>query len=137
MDTSNFGWNDLVVVHLVGQPTRARIKQYSQVRFLSFNMTIEKKSVIYLPESCQMSDYRGDLKFPTSLDDINSVASLLMVYKEEHFLYVLVLFCSAYIYKQTFAIPGSVFMVSCMIFLEEDVYDCTNTVTFRIFKNSA
>lgn len=54
---------------------------------------------------------RGELKFPTSLEDIKSVSDLLMMYKDEHFLYVLVLFCSAYIYKQTFAIPGSVFMV--------------------------
>lgn len=60
---------------------------------------------------------RGELKFPTSLEDIRSVSDLLMIYKEEHFLYVLVLFCSAYIYKQTFAIPGSVFMVSIMILL--------------------
>lgn len=41
-----------------------------------------------------------------------------MMYKEEHFIYVLVLFCSAYIYKQTFAIPGSVFMVSIIIGLQ-------------------
>lgn len=58
---------------------------------------------------------RGELKFPTSLEDIKSVSDLLMMYKDEHFLYVLVLFCSAYIYKQTFAIPGSVFMVRIIL----------------------
>lgn len=60
---------------------------------------------------------RGELKFPTSLEDIKSVSDLLMMYKDEHFLYVLVLFCSAYIYKQTFAIPGSVFMVRTCIMI--------------------
>lgn len=60
---------------------------------------------------------RGELKFPTSLEDIKSVSDLLMMYKDEHFLYVLVLFCSAYIYKQTFAIPGSVFMVRTWIMI--------------------
>lgn len=65
---------------------------------------------VNIPELGTNNTQKGDLKFPTSLEDLQSVANLLMVYKEEHFLYVLVLFCSAYIYKQTFAIPGSVFM---------------------------
>ncbi|XP_062599544.1 transmembrane protein 41A-like [Saccostrea cucullata] len=65
---------------------------------------------VNIPELGTNNTQKGDLKFPTSLEDLQSVANLLMMYKEEHFLYVLVLFCSAYIYKQTFAIPGSVFM---------------------------
>lgn len=63
-----------------------------------------------IPELAANNTLKGELKFPTSLEDIKSVSDLLMMYKDEHFLYVLVLFCSAYIYKQTFAIPGSVFM---------------------------
>ncbi|CAD5118788.1 DgyrCDS7467 [Dimorphilus gyrociliatus] len=50
------------------------------------------------------------LKFPSSLEDLTKVAKLLNKYKSENFLFVFILFCSAYLYKQTFAIPGSVFM---------------------------
>lgn len=36
---------------------------------------------------------------------------MLKFYKREHYSYVLLLFCSAYLYKQSFAIPGSSFLV--------------------------
>ncbi|XP_060063276.1 transmembrane protein 41A-A-like [Ylistrum balloti] len=51
-----------------------------------------------------------DLKFPRNLQELTSLAVLLQQYKTDHLPYVLVLFCSAYLYKQSFAIPGSVFM---------------------------
>jgi len=38
------------------------------------------------------------------------MASLLLEFKINHSQYVFILFFSAYLYKQTFAIPGSVFM---------------------------
>ncbi|KAK2151350.1 hypothetical protein LSH36_366g01008 [Paralvinella palmiformis] len=50
------------------------------------------------------------LKFPANLEELGNLASLLTLYKETHFKYVLLLFSGAYLYKQTFAIPGSVFM---------------------------
>ncbi|KAJ8321002.1 hypothetical protein KUTeg_002589 [Tegillarca granosa] len=52
----------------------------------------------------------SSIKFPTSLEDLTVMTDLLQQYQTEHFSYVLLLFCSAYLYKQTFAIPGSVFM---------------------------
>jgi len=54
----------------------------------------------------------NDLHFPSDLEDLKSLASLLKQYRRDNFGYVVLLFCSAYLYKQTFAIPGSVFMVS-------------------------
>ncbi|XP_050722798.1 transmembrane protein 41A-like [Eriocheir sinensis] len=48
-----------------------------------------------------------DLHFPKSLQDLHALVSLTASYKQDHWYYVLLLFCSAYIYKQTFAIPGS------------------------------
>ncbi|PAA46036.1 hypothetical protein BOX15_Mlig010073g2 [Macrostomum lignano] len=53
----------------------------------------------------------AEMRFPTSLADLNQLASLLKAFKDDHPGYVFVLFCSAYVYKQCFAIPGSVFMV--------------------------
>ncbi|XP_026861501.1 transmembrane protein 41A-A isoform X1 [Electrophorus electricus] len=47
------------------------------------------------------------LKFPSDLEELKEMAQLLRYYKTEHGGYVLLLFCSAYLYKQTFAIPGS------------------------------
>lgn len=51
------------------------------------------------------------LKFPSDLDELRELAEMLKFYKREHHGYVLLLFCSAYLYKQSFAIPGSSFLV--------------------------
>ncbi|XP_053730313.1 transmembrane protein 41A-B-like [Synchiropus splendidus] len=50
------------------------------------------------------------LKFPSDLDELRDLAEMLKFYKREHYSYVLLLFCSAYLYKQSFAIPGSSFL---------------------------
>ncbi|CAF90952.1 unnamed protein product, partial [Tetraodon nigroviridis] len=50
------------------------------------------------------------LKFPSDLDELRELAETLRFYKREHHGYVLLLFCSAYLYKQSFAIPGSSFL---------------------------
>ncbi|KAF1382467.1 hypothetical protein PFLUV_G00144080 [Perca fluviatilis] len=50
------------------------------------------------------------LKFPSDLEELRELAELLQFYKTEHTGYVLLLFCSAYLYKQSFAIPGSSFL---------------------------
>jgi len=51
-------------------------------------------------------------KFPSSLEDLKSLTSVLasIISDDIGFTYVLVLFTSAYLFKQTFAIPGSVFL---------------------------
>lgn len=50
------------------------------------------------------------LHFPKDLEDLSVMAEMMKRYKSDHFGYITLLFCSAYLYKQTFAIPGSVFM---------------------------
>ncbi|XP_023281065.1 transmembrane protein 41A-B-like [Seriola lalandi dorsalis] len=50
------------------------------------------------------------LKFPSDLDELRELAEMLKFYKRENHGYVLLLFCSAYLYKQSFAIPGSSFL---------------------------
>ncbi|XP_035250489.1 transmembrane protein 41A-A-like isoform X1 [Anguilla rostrata] len=50
------------------------------------------------------------LRFPSDLEELRELAELMQFYKTEHTAYVLLLFCSAYIYKQSFAIPGSSFL---------------------------
>lgn len=52
------------------------------------------------------------LKFPGNLQELQDTAQLIRLYYEVNWVYVLVLYSSAYIYKQTFAIPGTVFLVS-------------------------
>lgn len=51
------------------------------------------------------------LKFPSDLEELKEMSELMQFYKTEHTGYVLLLFCSAYLYKQAFAIPGSSFLV--------------------------
>ncbi|XP_053733379.1 transmembrane protein 41A-A [Synchiropus splendidus] len=55
-------------------------------------------------------DEPSRLKFPSDLEELRELADLLQFYKTEHTGYVLLLFCSAYLYKQSFAIPGSSFL---------------------------
>ncbi|KAL0985681.1 hypothetical protein UPYG_G00160430 [Umbra pygmaea] len=50
------------------------------------------------------------LKFPSDLEELRGLSEFLQFYKKEHPGYVLLLFCSAYLYKQAFAIPGSSFL---------------------------
>ena len=52
----------------------------------------------------------GRLSFPSSLEDIRSLSVLLNNYSRNNPIYVLVLFSMAYLFKQTFAVPGSVFL---------------------------
>ncbi|EDO48921.1 predicted protein [Nematostella vectensis] len=56
------------------------------------------------------TNQRAELYFPSSIEELKALASILKMYKKENSGYVALLFCSAYLYKQTFAIPGSVFM---------------------------
>jgi len=58
------------------------------------------------------------LQFPSSISELKVVADILTCYTRTHLLFVLILFCCAYIYKQTFAIPGSVFLVSSIVFMD-------------------
>ncbi|XP_020861434.1 transmembrane protein 41A [Phascolarctos cinereus] len=50
------------------------------------------------------------LKFPSDLEELRELSDFLQNYKGEHQACVLLLFCSAYLYKQCFAIPGSSFL---------------------------
>ena len=69
--------------------------------------------IIYIYLSVSFDSY--DLHFPSDLEELKSLASLLKQYRKENSGYVVFLFCSAYLYKQTFAIPGSVFMVCVLV----------------------
>ncbi|XP_078259848.1 transmembrane protein 41A-like [Rhinoraja longicauda] len=62
------------------------------------------------PLSEEESQEQRSLTFPSDLEELRAIAGLLDSYKAEHAGYVLLLFCSAYLYKQTFAIPGSSFL---------------------------
>ena len=85
------------------QTTSGKSSNVISVSYLS----AEEKTIF--PHSCFCS---YELHFPSDLEDLKSLASQLKQYRRENFGYVVLLFCSAYLYKQTFAIPGSVFMVS-------------------------
>ncbi|XP_015236848.1 PREDICTED: transmembrane protein 41A-B-like [Cyprinodon variegatus] len=56
------------------------------------------------------AEQENRLKFPSDLESLRELANTLKFYKTENYGYVLLLFCSAYLYKQSFAIPGSSFL---------------------------
>lgn len=53
---------------------------------------------------------KANLGFPNSIHELKDMAILMKMYYSENWLYVLVLFSSAYLYKQAFIIPGSFFL---------------------------
>lgn len=52
------------------------------------------------------------LNFPTNIEELKSISSLLKASYSKNARFILLLYSSAYLYKQSFAIPGSVFLVS-------------------------
>ncbi|XP_038074122.1 transmembrane protein 41A-like [Patiria miniata] len=80
---------------------------FSSATFWLYLLSINLPS---LPENPQLRNESVELRFPTNLEDLTDLAEVLQDYKANHYGYVMLLFCSAYLYKQTFAIPGSVFM---------------------------
>ncbi|CAH1249272.1 TMEM41A [Branchiostoma lanceolatum] len=71
-------------------------------------------SLEHRPDDSELSDLHNtssELKFPSNLEELRWLAELLQKYCQDHWDYVWLLFCSAYLYKQTWAIPGSVFLV--------------------------
>jgi len=75
---------------------------------------------------CHVTLFWSRLKFPSDLDELKEMAELLQFYKTEYTGYVLLLFCSAYLYKQAFAIPGSSFLVrSPLLHRIHIILECT------------
>ncbi|CAF1498910.1 unnamed protein product [Adineta steineri] len=50
---------------------------------------------------------RASLHFPRSIDSLKNLSATLQHYRDDHLAYLLLLYCSAYLYKQSFSLPGS------------------------------
>lgn len=66
--------------------------------------------LLFSPQYYRDGDEQS-MYFPASLEELKSLAEKLHRFKEEHFYIVLGFFSAAYLYKQSFAIPGSFFLV--------------------------
>jgi hypothetical protein len=55
-------------------------------------------------------ELKSHLRFPSNLEQLRHLANVLKQYKDDHFAHVFILFSAAYLYKQAFSIPGSVFL---------------------------
>lgn len=63
------------------------------------------------PMLCPMLSPPRPLRFPSDLEELRELAEALRDYEREHRGAALALFCAAYLYKQSFAIPGSSLLV--------------------------
>lgn len=63
------------------------------------------------PVLCPLLSPRRPLRFPSDLEELRELAEALRDYEREHRGAALALFCAAYLYKQSFAIPGSSLLV--------------------------
>jgi len=50
---------------------------------------------------------RASLHFPRSIEGLKNLSNTLQHYRDDHLSYLLLLYCSAYLYKQSFSLPGS------------------------------
>ena len=60
------------------------------------------------PEICD--DERDKIKIPKNIDDAKALGTLLSKYNDTHYTQVLMAIVTTFIFLQTFAIPGSVFL---------------------------
>lgn len=81
-----------------------------KVLVIPFAFTTSLMLLYLLAKSAPSDDDDEHLSFPSSLESLKNLSHKLNGYQENHPAYVLTLFSSAYVFKQTFAIPGSVFL---------------------------
>ncbi|KAF9195148.1 hypothetical protein BGZ51_004575 [Haplosporangium sp. Z 767] len=55
-------------------------------------------------------EHRKDLHFPHSLEDLEALRKILIVYMDKHYYRVLFGFLTIYLYLQTFSVPGSMWL---------------------------
>ena len=55
------------------------------------------------------TQFKSDIHFPKDLNDLKQISATLEKSQNENSVLVFILICSAYVYKQMFAIPGSFF----------------------------
>ena len=60
-------------------------------------------------------------RYPSNLNDLKELAAEMKSIKDTNSGQITLLFCCAYLYKQSFAIPGSVFLV-CLLFAKIMVF---------------
>lgn len=65
---------------------------------------------VYLSFPEMRPEERPFVKLPTSLEDAKNLGRVLSHYKDAHFAQVLLAFFCTYIFLQSFAIPGSIFL---------------------------
>ncbi|XP_061420406.1 transmembrane protein 41B [Lethenteron reissneri] len=66
--------------------------------------------IIYINFPQLSEEERGKIKLPKDMDDAKALGQVLSKYKETFYVQVMVAFFSTYIFLQTFAIPGSIFL---------------------------
>ncbi|XP_063863961.1 transmembrane protein 41A-like isoform X9 [Scylla paramamosain] len=90
-------------------------KDYSYLRLLIVPVAFTGASLflwlLFINRPTIKGGTSPDIHFPTSLKDLRDLVKTSPTYQQDHWYYVLLLFSSAYIYKQTFAIPGSALLV--------------------------
>ncbi|KAG0308679.1 Transmembrane protein 41B [Dissophora globulifera] len=55
-------------------------------------------------------EQRKDLHFPHSLEDLEALRKILIVYMDKHYYRVVIGFLTVYLYLQTFSVPGSMWL---------------------------
>lgn len=75
-----------------------------------FVTSIGALALVYLSFPNLEENERHVLKLPTTMDDAKALGKVLSKYTDTHYYQVLVAYFSTYVFLQSFAIPGSIFL---------------------------
>eukprot|EP00124_Ichthyophonus_hoferi_P005479 Ihof_evm1s805 gene=Ihof_evmTU1s805 len=87
-------------------------KNYSHAVTLlvMFFSSISLLALVYINFPTVAEEHRGKIKMPRSLDDAKDLGTILAIYQESYFAQVTMAYFVVFIFLQTFAIPGSIFL---------------------------
>lgn len=78
--------------------------------FLIFTSAFIALSFVYMKFPKLNAEDAGKVKLPKSIEDAKELGKLLSNYTDEYFMEVFIAFTLTYIFLQSFAIPGSIFL---------------------------
>ena len=78
--------------------------------FTIFSLSFTAMMILYIKAPHLSDEDVGKVKLPRSLDDAKDLGRVLSRYKDDYYPHVLTAFVLTYIFLQSFAIPGSIFL---------------------------
>lgn len=101
--------NNADILSMYGQP-RGTTRRAFLFLGIIFALSVTGLCTVYYSFPKLQEDEAAFIKLPTDIDDAKNLGRVLARYKDQYFFTVLSAFFMTYIFLQSFAIPGSIFL---------------------------